>query len=55
MKKNEKLELFKPNLESEIQIPLIQDVVSRVLIFHFFSSIFISRISLKLVVYLGER
>ena len=28
MKKNEKLELFKPNLESEIQIPLIQDVVS---------------------------
>ena len=28
MKRNEKLEFFRPNLESEIRIPLIQDVVS---------------------------
>lgn len=28
MKKIEKLEFFKPNLESDIRIPLIQDVVS---------------------------
>lgn len=28
MKRNEKLDFFRPNLESEIRIPLIQDVVS---------------------------